>query len=386
MSVARLSQICGSAYVRCRALPVLRLATGLLFSCSAAVSGEEKGEERSLEYPNDGVQEEVRRTRFEELRDAELSDYEHEILFGALEQRGADVSRYSTWGRFLVYDDDVLLSADELLTSATINKGRVLSSVVDDRSGFGSRCGTSCGHLAPDVFALVPRGQPDRLLWHRPDTESTYYIVFPDTAPDWLSVALESASSSIENAIGASCLNSETDLRGGEDLFVPIRASDHTALPAGTKLMTYRIDVMMGPFAEVCPTLLKACSNFPRVVAAPFRGMHLRFGDRIGIPTGEGTFFLDGDNDPTEASWALTHELLHLMGFAHPEVNFTTSIAVPGTFDGETDSQQVTSVMRGSEDPFKVDFLSTSEDDLNTLGALYQTDCTYSSRYRNIAP
>jgi hypothetical protein len=362
----------------------LTLSLVLVAACSSAPSELEPKSGGAFDSADLAV-EEAARDDSPEL-DAELSASELEMLQRYYSEHGVTMDEYSVFGRAVVFEGDMLVNADDVLRAARaearipgdaeslIEKGKVAGKT--DLTGTFPDCAVEvCGAAAPSRYAFTVSSTAISFI--RPDTTLKYYIVIANAVPSYFDSVLSKAAARIMNASTSDCL--------GTNLFQVIRAGAYAQLTASERESTYRISVNTGNFGTVCSGIGAGCANFPRFGTVKVGGTTLnrfRVGDRIQfvhVALSNPTTALVADDEYSVS--VATHELLHAMGFAHPEQTSLGQLAVPGTAAGASHL----SIMYGSsEDPLRRTTLQT--DDLAMLRKLYSGNCTASNTARTIVP
>lgn len=322
------------------------------------------------------------------LREQPLEANEREAIATYLGANGLASDNLDFLGRLVVLQGDVHLYADDLLPyTRVVDKGKVPTSTQTQSSGFPGCSVATCGGGSPFQFAFgtIP---PQNLAFRRPDTQRIHYLVVDDNAPNFFTSGagggmVGQAANAVETALSTDCLTGAT--------FTVLRNTAYQALPLATRQSTFRTRILSGEFSVVCADAAVGCSNFPRLanvtISPGVNESRLRFGDRIALvtvslnPPGEPTTALTQLNEYSVG--IMTHELLHTMGFHHPQIDGTLEArAVPGTASGTTHL----SVMHGGTigDPNYRPTLQS--DDRTMLTKLYSGSCAYSANFRTVVP
>lgn len=383
-----------------RSSSALLLHTALILLASAcSEAAPEPAVEDWAEAPEDALDESAPPPEprdYDQLRQQELSEEERDVLDNYFETTGASSEGLEFFGRLVALQGDGYLFADDILPAAywlgasvdeSLEKGKVPTQLSLAGSGFPNCPPAVCGTSAPVQFAFgtLP---PQNLAFRRPDTTRTYYLVVEDAAPSFFTNGaggglVGQAATAIENALSNDCLSGS--------LFTVLRNSAYQALPLSTRQANYRTRIIHGEFSSVCGGGAVGCANFPRMASVTLDGVtvsRLRFGDRVGLvtvslnPPGEPTTALIATNEYSVG--ILTHELLHTMGFAHPDVpgGAIEPRVVPGTASGTTHL----SIMYGAtvQNP---NYRATPQlDDRTMMTKLYSGSCGYSSSFRTVTP
>lgn len=246
-----------------------------------------------------------------------LTDDEHTKILDVLAAFEAPTEDVKLVGRMVVWDD-VYLDGEELMVSpeTLIEKGRVLTVAVPGTAGTPGP--TPQLPIAPHRYAQVTSGGVFQ-FW-RPAVEEMFNAIVVPDSPSFLLTLANAAADNIGNA--------DTDcLFGGAN--GTLRAMTKTSWDGmgPGQSVTPRTFVIYGPLATACPGLIentiKGCALAPRLSFIKTTGgvsvQRMLIGPRLGfVDTG-----VTGNNDDSRR--IVTHELLHALGLAHPDLRITSS-------------------------------------------------------------
>jgi hypothetical protein len=307
------------------------------------------------------------------LRDTPLTAAEELSIRERLEARGHEPQDI-TFAGSVVTVDDVMQSAEELLASPSepiLDKGMIFARAFP-------------GTAAAETFAKTEKINSDdlfsTLLFKRPDTQRTYYVVVSDDLPQWVFDAFLLATDHLESALSDDCIVGST--------FVPVKQSDYSAIHPMARAFASVIAVEYEPNA--CNGESQACAHRPgrelMLIAPNISENRMRLGALVSL---DPTHDEDQDDQPdlTQASArdAVLHELGHVIGFDHPVYAYLNPAPDPDRFRvPRTGAGTVPTIMAGTRSVHGPFSPTVSPDDKRAISAIYAGSCAYQGSYRPI--